>query len=145
MGRTYSCWMWNCRCITWPVGFKRLIQFTFNHVFNIKFTRYIPFHPLYPFDLFFSNFTMKLIFTNFSSLLCVPDTPSASLMLLPSFSYCTLKSTNYEASRYAVFSSFLLLPVTYFHLLKATRLACTIVPIVLCNTVHYTMRLMMND
>ena len=24
MGRTYSCWMLNCWCITWPVGFKRL-------------------------------------------------------------------------------------------------------------------------
>ena len=25
MGRTYSCWMLNCWCITWPVGFRRLI------------------------------------------------------------------------------------------------------------------------
>jgi hypothetical protein len=25
VGRTYSCWMLNCWCITWPVGFKRLI------------------------------------------------------------------------------------------------------------------------
>ena len=25
MGRAYSCWMLNCWCITWPVGFKRLI------------------------------------------------------------------------------------------------------------------------
>ena len=25
MGRTYSCWMLNCWCITWPVDFKRLI------------------------------------------------------------------------------------------------------------------------
>ena len=25
MGRTYSCWMLNCWCITWPEGFKRLI------------------------------------------------------------------------------------------------------------------------
>ena len=24
MGRTYSCWMLNCWCITWPVGFKTL-------------------------------------------------------------------------------------------------------------------------
>ena len=24
MGRTYSCWMLNCWCITWPVGFKSL-------------------------------------------------------------------------------------------------------------------------
>ena len=24
MGRTYNCWMLNCWCITWPVGFKRL-------------------------------------------------------------------------------------------------------------------------
>ena len=24
MGRTYSCWMLNCWCITWPVGFRRL-------------------------------------------------------------------------------------------------------------------------
>ena len=24
MGRTYSCWMLNYRCITWPIGFKRL-------------------------------------------------------------------------------------------------------------------------
>ena len=24
VGRTYSCWMLNCWCITWPVGFKRL-------------------------------------------------------------------------------------------------------------------------
>ena len=24
MGRTYSCWMLNWWCITWPVGFKRL-------------------------------------------------------------------------------------------------------------------------
>ena len=27
MGRTYSCWMLNCWCITWPVGFKRLNLF----------------------------------------------------------------------------------------------------------------------
>ena len=26
VGRTYSCCMLNCWCITWPVGFKRLIQ-----------------------------------------------------------------------------------------------------------------------
>ena len=25
MGRTCSCWMLNCRCITWPVGCKRLM------------------------------------------------------------------------------------------------------------------------
>ena len=25
-GRTYKCWMLNCWCITWPVGFKRLNQ-----------------------------------------------------------------------------------------------------------------------
>ena len=24
VGRTYSCWMLNCWCIAWPVGFKRL-------------------------------------------------------------------------------------------------------------------------
>ena len=24
VGRAYSCWMLNCWCITWPVGFKRL-------------------------------------------------------------------------------------------------------------------------
>ena len=24
--RAYSCWMLNCWCITWPVGFKRLIH-----------------------------------------------------------------------------------------------------------------------
>ena len=24
VGRVYSCWMLNCWCITWPVGFKRL-------------------------------------------------------------------------------------------------------------------------
>ena len=24
MARTYNCWMLNCWCITWPVGFKRL-------------------------------------------------------------------------------------------------------------------------
>ena len=24
VGRTYNCWMLNCWCITWPVGFKRL-------------------------------------------------------------------------------------------------------------------------
>ena len=24
VGRMYSCWMLNCWCITWPVGFKRL-------------------------------------------------------------------------------------------------------------------------
>ena len=23
MGRAYSCWMLNCWCVTWPVGFKR--------------------------------------------------------------------------------------------------------------------------
>jgi hypothetical protein len=28
VGRAYSCWMLNCRCITWPVGFKRLIVST---------------------------------------------------------------------------------------------------------------------
>ena len=26
VGRAYSCWMLNCWCITWPVGFKRLIK-----------------------------------------------------------------------------------------------------------------------
>ena len=26
VGREYSCWMLNCWCITWPVGFKRLIH-----------------------------------------------------------------------------------------------------------------------
>jgi hypothetical protein len=25
VGRAYSCWMLNCWCITWPVGFKRLM------------------------------------------------------------------------------------------------------------------------
>jgi hypothetical protein len=25
-GRTYSCWMLNCRCTAWPVGVKRLIS-----------------------------------------------------------------------------------------------------------------------
>jgi hypothetical protein len=25
VGGTYNCWMLNCWCITWPVGFKRLI------------------------------------------------------------------------------------------------------------------------
>jgi hypothetical protein len=25
VGRGYSCWMLNCWCITWPVGFKRLM------------------------------------------------------------------------------------------------------------------------
>ena len=25
VGRTYNCWLLNCWCITWPVGFKRLI------------------------------------------------------------------------------------------------------------------------
>ena len=29
MGRAYSCWMLNCWCITWPVGFKRLIVRSF--------------------------------------------------------------------------------------------------------------------
>ena len=29
MGRAYSCWVLNCWCITWPVGFKRLIWFGF--------------------------------------------------------------------------------------------------------------------
>jgi hypothetical protein len=24
VGRAYSCWMLNCCCFTWPVGFKRL-------------------------------------------------------------------------------------------------------------------------
>ena len=24
VGREYSCWMLNCWCITWPVGFKKL-------------------------------------------------------------------------------------------------------------------------
>ena len=24
VGRTYSCWMLNCWCVKWPVGFKRL-------------------------------------------------------------------------------------------------------------------------
>jgi len=24
VGRAYNCWMLNCWCITWPVGFKRL-------------------------------------------------------------------------------------------------------------------------
>jgi hypothetical protein len=27
MGRTYSCWMLNCWCITWPLGVKRLIRY----------------------------------------------------------------------------------------------------------------------
>jgi len=28
VGRTYSCWMLNCWCITWPVGYKRLTYLT---------------------------------------------------------------------------------------------------------------------
>jgi len=24
VGRAYSCWMLNCWCITWPVGFKKV-------------------------------------------------------------------------------------------------------------------------
>ena len=32
MGRTYSCWMLNWRCITWPVGFKGLIIYSNLHV-----------------------------------------------------------------------------------------------------------------
>ena len=32
MSRTYSCWMLNCWCITWPVGFKRL---TLTHYLSI--------------------------------------------------------------------------------------------------------------
>ena len=34
MGRTYSCWMLICWCITWPVGFRRLrltVSFVFGH------------------------------------------------------------------------------------------------------------------
>ena len=27
VGRPYNCWMLNCWCITWPVGFKRLIWY----------------------------------------------------------------------------------------------------------------------
>ena len=43
MGRTYSCWMLNCWCITWPVGFKRLSKksnteyFTTHHEFLNNF------------------------------------------------------------------------------------------------------------
>ena len=33
VGRTYSSWMLNCWCITWSVGFKRLIWPTCNFVF----------------------------------------------------------------------------------------------------------------
>jgi hypothetical protein len=31
VGRAYSCWMLNCWCITWPVGFKRLRFVFINH------------------------------------------------------------------------------------------------------------------
>ena len=31
MGRAYCCWMLNCWCITWPVGFKRLIYITHSY------------------------------------------------------------------------------------------------------------------
>ena len=36
MGRTYSCWMLKCWCITWPVGFRRLTKTTFTeHVRSV--------------------------------------------------------------------------------------------------------------
>jgi hypothetical protein len=36
VGRTYSCWMLNCWCITWPVGFKRLMSNYMVHNMNIR-------------------------------------------------------------------------------------------------------------
>ena len=35
VGRTYNCWMVNCWCITWPVGFKRLIHSHKTAVFTV--------------------------------------------------------------------------------------------------------------
>ena len=52
VGKTYSCWMLNCWCITWPVGFKRL-----------KFLCFIFFDPLVS---FFSGFWLG-IFSYYSN------------------------------------------------------------------------------
>ena len=39
VGRAYSCWMLNCWCITWPVGFKRLtVMYFLNNDFDYLIT-----------------------------------------------------------------------------------------------------------
>ena len=37
VGRAYSCWMLNCWCITWPVGFKRLREYKLLSITQDKF------------------------------------------------------------------------------------------------------------
>ena len=36
VSRTYSCWMSNCWCITWPVGFRRLIIKQANRLYMLQ-------------------------------------------------------------------------------------------------------------
>jgi len=38
VGRAYSCWMLNCWCITWPVGFRRLNFNQTNLVTSLSYT-----------------------------------------------------------------------------------------------------------
>ena len=54
VGRTYNCWMLNCWCITWPVGFKRLIT---------KFVTFSndPVNFLWPAGIFFRHLNISLI------------------------------------------------------------------------------------
>ena len=39
MGRAYSCWTLNCWCITWQIGFRRLIKTLFTWTFSVVWIR----------------------------------------------------------------------------------------------------------
>ena len=54
VGSTYSCWILNCWCITWPVGFKSLSTFRFlvsrklfRSLFQVSLSRTTKFHITY--------------------------------------------------------------------------------------------------
>jgi hypothetical protein len=90
VGRTYNCWMLNCWCITWPVGFKRLICVhfisfwstsrpfitTFGYLlsssFPPMFSSPLPRFSIYFSTLFLSLSSTLLIFTSLIFILVVP-------------------------------------------------------------------------
>jgi hypothetical protein len=70
VGRTYSCWLLNCWCITWPVGFKRLSQSCIDPTACPKHStdRIFPWNL---FDYFRRRKYGRKNFINCSSFLCV--------------------------------------------------------------------------
>ena len=66
-GRAYSCWMLNCWCITWPVGFMSLISSSFLfhfHILGLKFFYTISFQKCsvaFCLSLLVSKFLMHML------------------------------------------------------------------------------------